>query len=110
MKNSDAEAHAKFYKIFGKSIDEFLGEAGVEVKSHHKHFHANNAFCGSAGAEEFKHFEMMVSKLTDEEVLEIAELGGLHPVTKENIEDVKQWLDEVGREDFYKVYNRRKNK
>lgn len=110
MKDDKSKADAKFYKIFGKNIDEFIREANSEIDSTHKHYHSNNAFCGSAGPEEMERFESMVAELSDSEVLEIAEVGGLSPTGPDNVEDVRLWLDEVGREDFYKVYNRRHKK
>lgn len=73
----------------------------------HSKFHNPDAFCGSAGPEELKHLEELISILTDEELVLLVKRVGIEfmvdPSDREAYENV---IDEAEREDFYREYKR----
>jgi len=73
----------------------------------HSKFHSPNAFCGNAGPEEMRHLENLINKLTDKELKRLVEGCGINFDVSEDVltrEDYEGVIDEVDREDFYRVY------
>ena len=77
-------------------------------KSHSK-YHSTNAFCGSAGPEEMRHFEELVAELTDKELKFLVTKVGIKFLVDESKldrEDYEGVISEADREDFYREYRK----
>lgn len=89
-------------KIFGKTADEIFSAKSEP----HSKYHSANAFCGSAGPEEMKHFHELVSILNDREVPALVKAVGIHIADDVDRDTLENVLDEADREDFYREYNK----
>ena len=116
MIDEQAADEAEIYRIFGKNSTDLL-----KVSTRDNREPRNASFWSDQGPEEMRHIAELVQELSDDEVVEIGRIGGLiiKGTTKSELDDwlgcggmdhLRSWMDEVGREDFYKVYNKRKTK
>lgn len=73
----------------------------------HSMYHSPNAFCGNAGPEEMEHLKDLLNELSDQALKRLVKGCGINFAVDEDKlerEDYEGVIDEVDREDFYRVY------
>jgi len=86
------------------SLDDWLKKQEAFYKEHVK-YHPANAFCGTAGPEEMRHIEELISKLSDEQLQQLVSKAGIDfPGASFNRDTYSAAIDEIDREDFYRLY------
>lgn len=93
-------------KIFGMKAKEIFSTPSRA----HSDFHSSNAFCGSAGPEELRHFQDLIDILSDNEIIRLLDAVGIeffgssaNGVDRDILASV---LTEADREDFYREYRK----
>jgi hypothetical protein len=84
--------------------DEYLEEQAAYWENHAQ-YHPANAFCGSAGPEEEKHLHWLLSKLSDQQLIRLASSAGLADPKEADRGFCESVLDEIDKEDFYRLYH-----
>ena len=85
------------------TLNEYLKQQEKFYEEHVK-FHPANAFCGTAGDEEMRHIERLIDKLSDKELEELVTKAGISFDSSVDREAYENVIDEIDREDFYKLY------